>query len=218
MTAKTAIVLATRNKGKIRELGVLLAPFGLEVLGLDAFPDIGELEETGHTFAANALQKAGAVSATVGLVAVADDSGLECDALGGAPGVYSARYSAGDADADPALSVDARNVAKVLREMRQVPDEKRTARFRCCMAACAPSGASVLAEGVWEGRIARREAGYNGFGYDPVFFDPELGVTAAQMSAEQKNARSHRGKAVAALLALWPNFWQEHGRLFSPSP
>lgn len=201
----TTLVLATRNQGKIREFGVLLAPFGLRVLGLDAFPEVGEVEETGVTFAENAILKADAVSAATGLVAVADDSGLEVDALAGAPGVYSARYS--EEPGRPAS--DARNVEKLLGALKNVPEAARTARFRCCMAAAAPSGKRLLADGTWEGLVADIPAGQNGFGYDPIFFDPELRRTAAQMDAATKNSRSHRAGAVAALLRQWPLFWRQ---------
>ena len=199
----TSLVLATRNRGKIRELAELLEPFGLNVLGLEDFPAVGEVEETGATFTENALLKACAVSRASGLVAVADDSGLAVDALGGRPGVYSARYS----EAPGAPATDERNVEKLLEELGNTSEAERTGRFLCCMAACTPEGDSLTAEGAWEGRIAFAPAGRNGFGYDPVFFDPELGLTAAQMSPEQKNGRSHRARAVAALLAKWPDFW-----------
>lgn len=199
------IVLATRNKGKIRELGVLLAPFALQAAGLDDFPEIEEVEESGADFAENALLKACTVSRLSGLVAVADDSGLEVDALGGAPGVYSARYS--ESEGRPAT--DERNLLKLLEEMQGVAPPGRTARFRCCMAACTPQGQSMTADGAWEGTLALAPAGHNGFGYDPIFFDAQMGCTAAQMEAEVKNGRSHRGKAVAALLEQWPGFWQQ---------
>lgn len=201
-TAKT-IVLATRNQGKITEFRTLLLPFGLDVLGLDVFPDVEDVEETGTTFADNARLKACAVSAATGLVAVADDSGLEVDALGGAPGVYSARYS--ERSGMPAT--DERNLAKLLEAMRGVPREKRGARFRCFMAACTPLGDTLLAQGEWEGVLAEAPKGSNGFGYDPIFFDPEKACTAAQMSREEKNSRSHRAKATSALLREWPSFW-----------
>ena len=199
------IVLATRNQGKVRELADLLAPFQLAVLGLEAFPDIAEIEETGSTFTENALIKAAAVSADTGLVAVADDSGLAVDVLNGAPGVYSARYS--EAPGRPAT--DESNVIKLLQALDGVSLERRNGRFCCCMAACAPDGASISAGGFWEGRIALSPSGDNGFGYDPVFFDPGKGCTAAEMSREEKNSRSHRAKAVAALLRMWPEFWQQ---------
>ena len=199
-----AVVLATRNQGKVRELDSLLQPLGIRVLGLDSFPSIGEIEETGTTFAENALLKASTVSKLSGLVAIADDSGLEVDALGGAPGVYSARYS--EEPGKPAT--DERNIEKVLALTAAVPDGQRGIRFCCTMAACASDGRHILAEGAWEGLLARAPAGDNGFGYDPVFFDPELGRTVAQLSREEKNSRSHRAKAVQGLLALWPAFWQ----------
>ncbi len=197
------VVLATRNKGKVAELAVLLQPFGVAVAGLDAFPDIGEIAETGATFAENALIKARTVSDSTGLVAVADDSGLEVDALGGAPGVYSARY--GEEPGKPAT--DERNTAKVLAAMRHVPDGRRSVRFRSAMAAAAPDGTQIVAEGAWEGRLAHAPAGTGGFGYDPVFFDPACGKTAAEMSPDEKNSRSHRGKACRELMKLWPAFW-----------
>lgn len=203
-TPDTTIVLATRNKGKIRELGILLEPFALRVAGLDAFPDVEEVEETGSTFEENALLKACTVSKATGLVTVADDSGLEVDALNGEPGVYSARYS--EAPGQPAT--DAANLQKVLSQLKNTPPEQRTARFRCCMAACTPGGAKIVAQGAWEGTLTTEPLGHNGFGYDPVFFDSEKQCTAAQMSAEEKNSRSHRAKAVTALLAEWPAFWQ----------
>ncbi|MCC8195116.1 MAG: RdgB/HAM1 family non-canonical purine NTP pyrophosphatase [Deltaproteobacteria bacterium] len=202
------VVLASRNRGKIKELAVLLQPFGVTVKGLDAFPAIGEIEETGATFAENALLNASTVSKLTGLVAVADDSGLVVDALDGEPGVYSARYS----QEENRPATDARNTEKLLAKTAGFPDGKRTARFVSVMAAAAPDGAHIHAEGSWEGVLARTPAGTNGFGYDPVFLDPELGLTAAQMEPAQKNARSHRAKACRKLLALWPAFWEAHRR------
>ena len=199
-----AVVLATRNRGKIAELSKLLEGFHLEVRGLDAFPEVGEVPETGDTFAANALQKASTVAGLTGLVAVADDSGLVVDALGGAPGVYSARYAGEKAG-------DAANNAKLLAALAGVPAGRRQARFRCVMAAAAPNGETLLAEGAWEGEIALAPAGEGGFGYDPLFFDPALGRTAAQLDREEKNAVSHRGRALRALLAAWPPFWARAG-------
>ncbi|MBG0777703.1 MAG: XTP/dITP diphosphatase [Desulfovibrionaceae bacterium] len=194
------VVLATRNKGKIAELTALLAAHSITVLGLDAFPEIGEIEETGATFAENSAIKARAVCEATGMVAVADDSGLEVDALDGAPGVRSARYSGEDA-------TDARNNAKLLEALDGVPEARRTARFRCVMTAAAPGGELLVADGAWEGRVALAPAGGNGFGYDPLFFDPELGRTAAELDKAAKNARSHRGRALERLLASWPEFW-----------
>ena len=204
----SAVVIASRNKGKIRELAVLLQPFGVTVKGLDDFPEVGEIEETGATFAENALIKAAAVSAITGLVAVADDSGLEVDALGKEPGVYSARYS--EEPGRPAT--DERNNAKVLAKMAGVPDGKRTVRFISAMAAAAPDGRHIIAQGAWEGLLGGEAKGTNGFGYDPLFYDPELNLTAAEMAPEQKNSRSHRAKACQKLLELWPDFWAKRTR------
>ncbi len=193
------IVLATRNAGKTREFSALMAGMGVTVLGLDAFPEVEEVEETGTTFEENALLKARAVAAATGLVAVADDSGISVDALGGAPGVYSARYAGGHGDAEA-------NNAKLLQELKDVPDVRRTARFVCVVAAAKPDGSVITARGEWEGRITHGYAGKSGFGYDPIFLDPEMDMTAAQMTPEQKNSRSHRGKALRELLTKWAGF------------
>lgn len=197
------IVLATGNAGKVRELSAMLAEQapGIRVLGLKDFPEIGEIPETGSTFEENARIKALAVTRATGLVAVADDSGLAVDALNGAPGVYSARYSGDDA-------TDEKNVAKLLDAMRAVPDASRGCRFVCVMVALAPDGREVVGRGEWQGRVAHASVGTQGFGYDPVFFDHELGMTAAQMEADVKNGRSHRGKALRDLLRGWPGFWE----------
>ncbi|SKA72558.1 XTP/dITP diphosphohydrolase [Paucidesulfovibrio gracilis DSM 16080] len=194
-----AVVLATRNQGKIREFSALLHNLGMEVKGLDQFPEIGDIPETGATFLENARIKAEAVAKATGLIAVADDSGLAVDALDGAPGVHSARYAGEHGDADA-------NNAKLLDALDNLPDEQRTARFVCCMYACTPDGTAIHAQESWEGRIAHGYSGQSGFGYDPIFFDPELGRTAAEMAPDEKNARSHRGKALAKLLQQWPGF------------
>jgi len=205
------IVLATRNAGKIRELAAGLRAFGLEVLGLDAFPDMADVEENGLSFEENALLKASATARHTGRIAVADDSGLETDALDGAPGIYSARFSAmrplPPDMAQPALSVDERNNLALLHALAAVPEEKRTGRFVCAMSACKPDGRSLTLRAAWEGRILRAPRGANGFGYDPLFLDPETGRTAAELDREEKNARSHRGQALRKLLALWPEFY-----------
>ncbi|MDR2604058.1 MAG: RdgB/HAM1 family non-canonical purine NTP pyrophosphatase [Desulfovibrio sp.] len=198
-----SVVLATRNKGKIREMEFLLAPFGVSTAGLDAFPSLGVLEEDGTSFAENALLKARAACDATGLPAVADDSGLEVEGLGGAPGIRSARYASVDGKDAP----DTANVEKLLRDLREMHGAKRRARFRCVIAACAPGVESITAEGTWEGVIAERASGNNGFGYDPVFVDPTSGLTAAQMTAAEKNMRSHRFAAASGLLRLWPAFW-----------
>jgi XTP/dITP diphosphohydrolase len=172
------------------------------VRGLDAYPEIGDIPETGETFEDNALIKARAVSEATGLIAVADDSGVVVDALGGAPGVYSARYSGQGA-------TDERNNAKLLGELDGVDEPARTARFVSVVAAWAPDGRSLTARGEWEGRVLAAPRGAGGFGYDPLFFDPEVGLTAAEMTRQAKNGRSHRGKALRKLLALWPEFWSK---------
>lgn len=172
----------------------------IRVLGLKDFPHIGDIPETGHTFEENARIKARTVALATGLVAVADDSGLAVDALDGAPGVYSARYSGDDA-------TDEKNVAKLLHALRDVPDRERGCHFACVMLAASPAGLELVGRGQWPGRVTHAPAGDMGFGYDPVFFDEELGVTAAQMAAAVKNARSHRGRALRDLLRGWPDFW-----------
>jgi XTP/dITP diphosphohydrolase len=194
------VVLATRNQGKIRELSALLAPLGVTVVGLADFPDIGEIPETGDTFLENARIKARAVCRATGLVSLADDSGLCVDALSGAPGVYSARYAGENAS-------DAANNAKLLAALAHVPEPARTCRFVSVVVAAGPDGRELTAEGAWEGRVATSPSGEGGFGYDPLFFDPTAGKTAAALAPAEKNARSHRGKALAALVAAWPGFW-----------
>ena len=215
MSAST-IVLATRNAGKVRELAAPLATYGLEVLDLDAF-DVPEVEETGETFAANALLKARAVALATGLTAVADDSGLAIAAMSGLPGVHSARYwQPGDvlpglSDTEAAaLPQDERCIRKALHALKDVPWNERKAYFCCTMCAVHPFETCVplISEGRWHGRILDTIRGAGGFGYDPIFFDEELGLTAAEMPRETKMARSHRGQALAQLLAGWPDFWQ----------
>jgi len=197
------IVLATGNAGKIRELSAMLTEFvpDIEVLGLKDFPEIGDIPETGATFEENARIKAQAVAAATGLVAVADDSGLAVDALGGAPGVYSARYSGEDA-------TDEGNVRKLLGVLADVPEAKRGCHFACVMLAATPGGQELIGRGAWRGRVTHAPVGDHGFGYDPVFFDEELGMTAAQMDAQVKNSRSHRSLAVREMLRGWPDFWK----------
>ena len=198
MTTPRTLILATRNQGKVRELRDPLARFGFDVQSLPE--DFPEIEENGTTFEENALIKARAVANALGVAAAADDSGLEVDALGGAPGVYSARYSE-DWPAVEGESKDERNNRKILVELEGVPAEKRTARFRCCMALVIPGGEEIVVSGAWEGSIGFKKAGANGFGYDPLFIDPELGITGAELTREAKMVRSHRGKALAKLLA-----------------
>ena len=203
------LVLATRNPGKARELAAPLAARGFAVqLPPPAMPDV---EETGGSFEENALLKAREVSKRTGLVAIADDSGLEVDALNGAPGVYSARYSEDMPDL-PGATKDERNTMKLLAALSSVRLWNRSARFRSVVAVCTPEGETLIAPGTWEGSVACSPRGKNGFGYDPVFLDPELGLTAAEMSPEEKISRSHRAKALRELLRLWPSFWEGYLR------
>jgi len=189
------LVLATGNAGKQRELAALLGPLGFELV-LQSALGIQSAEETGQTFAANALLKARHASRLARLPALADDSGIEVDALGGRPGVWSARYAGPDAD-------DAANNEKLLAELAGVPTAGRTARYRCVIAlvANADDPSPLLAEGAWEGRIGETPRGAGGFGYDPLFWPTGMNLTAAELPAAEKNAISHRGAALTALLA-----------------
>lgn len=189
------LVLATRNPGKVREMVTLLADLGVTVRSLSDVPGAPEVEEDGRTFAENAVKKAETIARFTGLPALADDSGLEVDALGGAPGVFSARYAGEGAS-------DAANNAKLLAALAGVPPERRTARYRCVLALAVPGMPTVTVEGVCEGRIAEQPRGSGGFGYDPLFYLPHKGKTMAELAPEEKNAISHRGQALRRLKAL----------------
>ena len=182
------LVLATRNRHKVEELVALLGDLGVTIRTLDEFPDVPDVVEDGNTCEANAVKKARAIAEFTGLPAVADDTGLEVDALGGRPGVYAARYAGEDATYED-------NCRKLLRELAGVPREQRTARFLTVAAIALPSDGIQVAQGTLEGVIAEEASGTLGFGYDPVFQIPELGKTLAQLSADQKNTISHRAKA-----------------------
>ncbi len=189
------IVLASGNVGKLREIARLLSDLNVSVVAQSEFGVHGA-EETGTSFTENALIKANHAAAATGLPAIADDSGLAVAALGGRPGVYSARYSGPDATDDS-------NIDKLLDEMRDLPDASREAVFQCAACFVMPDDLEpLIAEGQWRGRILHERRGEQGFGYDPVFFDPEAGKSAAELSADEKDARSHRGKALAELSAL----------------
>ena len=184
-------VLASRNAHKIAELRTLLSEFltfDFEILSLDDIGFEGEIEENGITFEENSLIKA-SVPARLGYIGIADDSGLVVDALGGEPGIYSARYAGEPCD-------NAKNNEKVLKKLKDVPDEKRTARFVCVMSAMFPDGRNFTARGTVEGRILRELKGTNGFGYDPMFFYEPFGMTLAEVPPEKKNTVSHRYSAV----------------------
>lgn len=186
------IVVATKNQGKLRELRALLEGTDLELCSLADYPAMAEVVEDGTTFLENALKKAKAVSAFTGETAVADDSGLEVAALGGRPGIHSARYAGEKAG-------DRENVMKLLRELEEVPPARRDAAFRCVLVLCRPGSAFEAFEGSWEGKITMIPRGENGFGYDPVFLVPEYGKTAAEIPPELKNRLSHRAKALQKL-------------------
>ncbi|UCF44038.1 MAG: XTP/dITP diphosphatase [Planctomycetota bacterium] len=193
------ILVASRNPGKLAELRAMLGG-GIRWVGLSDFPDVGEIEEDGKTFAENARKKATGYAKASGLWTIADDSGLVVDALGGEPGVKSARFS-GAKDADRTL-IDHKNIAKVLKLLEGAPREKRTARFVCCLCLASPEKVLAEADGRLEGLIGQEEVGENGFGYDPVFFVPELNKTVAQLTRDEKNAISHRGNAIRQLKPL----------------
>lgn len=200
---KKILLLATTNRGKIAELAGLLKDSPYEVWGLDRFPELAEIEENGKTFAENALIKARAVAAHTGLPCMADDSGLSVDILDGQPGIFSARYGQ-DWESLPGESRDQRNIRKLLHVLRDVPEGERGCAFVTAMAAVHPDGRELVSRGEWRGQLLKEPCGENGFGYDPIFFDPELGKTAAQLSREEKNARSHRGKALRVMLQKLP--------------
>jgi XTP/dITP diphosphohydrolase len=194
------LVIATNNQGKLREFERLLAGSGFELttprgLGLD-----WEVEETGSTFEENATLKALDAARVSGLIALADDSGLEVDHLGGRPGIFSARYAGRDRTSGDISEQE--QVRLLLAEMQGVPDASRAARFRCVIAIATREGDVRTVDGVFEGRIAHEPRGENGFGYDPIFLLPELGVTSAELPPDEKNAISHRGQAARKALAL----------------
>jgi len=183
------LVLASRNKKKIEELKAILADMPVRILSLADFPEIPETPETGNTFAENAELKAQAAAEATGRIALADDSGLEVDALNGQPGVLSNRF------AGPGAS-DQDKYMRILELLQGVPDEKRTARFRAAIAIALPNGPVTTVEGSCEGRIAQEPRGDHGFGYDPIFYLPHLNKMMAELLPEEKNAISHRAKAL----------------------
>ncbi|MBQ1872571.1 MAG: RdgB/HAM1 family non-canonical purine NTP pyrophosphatase [Succinivibrionaceae bacterium] len=184
------IILATGNLNKVREISASLQGSNIEIMPQSMF-NVPDADETGTTFVENAIIKARNCAAHTGEAAMADDSGIEVDALGGAPGVHSARYSGEHANDD-------KNTALLLRNMEDVPDGKRTARYWCVMVymRSASDPTPIICQASWEGVIIREKRGTNGFGYDPVFLIPELGKTAAEVSLEVKNSMSHRAKAI----------------------
>lgn len=201
--SRPRLILATCNEHKVREIRDLLADLEIAVSHLGELDRLPELTETGESFADNAREKALAVARATGELALADDSGLMVDALGGAPGVRSARY-AGEGAGDAELC------AKLLREMRDVPEAERTARFVCVLSLCAPTGEVGRWEGCVEGIITRAPRGEGGFGYDPIFYYPPDGMTFAEMTPERKNEVSHRGRALRAFRRDLPGILQDY--------
>jgi XTP/dITP diphosphohydrolase len=195
---KRTIVLASSNAGKLREFNQLLGGMQLEVVPQSQF-DVSDAEETGLTFVENAILKARNAAQHTRLPALADDSGLEVDALHGAPGIYSARYAGPDAS-------DTENLEKLLTQLKDVPEAERGARFQCVLVYLrhADDPTPLICQGTWQGRILTAARGANGFGYDPVFFVPTHAVSAAELPAETKNGLSHRGQALCQLLAALP--------------
>lgn len=189
------VIIASGNKGKLKEFQELMKDLPVEVRSLADYPEIGDIEENGTTFAENAYIKAKVVHDATGCLAIADDSGLEVDALGGAPGIYSARYAGEEKS-------DAKNNAKLLAALANVPEGERGAQFHCAIVAISADGRRFDAEGIVRGEILRAERGENGFGYDPLFYVREFDKTTAELSMDEKNAISHRGKAVRKMVAI----------------
>jgi len=190
-----SIVLASGNQGKIREFSQILASFDLEVVSQKQF-NVPEAEETGLSFVENAILKARQAAQYTGLPAMADDSGIEVDALSGAPGIYSARFAGKDA-------TDEENLLLLLEKLKVVPEAERTARFQCVIAYMRYENdpMPLICQGTWEGRILNAPRGENGFGYDPIFYVPTHECSAAELPSEIKNQLSHRGQALRALQA-----------------
>ncbi len=186
------IIIATRNQGKLREIRDILKDISSEFFSLSDFHDVPEIEEDGYSYTENALKKAGVVSSITGLPAIAEDSGLEVEALSGMPGIFSARYAGFNATDDD-------RIKKLLKEMEDIPEDRRRARYVCSAVLATPDGERFISEGTVEGRIALAPRGSGGFGYDPIFYLPEYGKTMAELPLEIKNKISHRGKAIRGL-------------------
>ena len=199
MAQKEQIIIATNNAGKLRELQKLFTPKHIEVTSLKDYPQLGKIAETGMTFEENATLKASAVSKQTNIPVLADDSGLEVDALNGRPGIFSARY-AGDHD-------DAANNAKLLSELAGIPLEKRTATFHTTLVLMKPDESKLVVNGELRGQILAVPRGNNGFGYDPLFWVPEKQKSLAEMTSEEKNEISHRGRASQKLLKVFDEWW-----------
>jgi XTP/dITP diphosphohydrolase len=187
-----SVIIATKNKGKAKEFEKLFLPKGLAVKTLLDYPELDDVEETGTTFEENAILKAEAIANILGVKVIADDSGLEIDALEGRPGVYSARYAGPEKN-------DENNIDKVLDELQDVPESERTARFCCALALAEPGKETVTVFGTCEGRILNERRGTNGFGYDPIFFAETKGKSMAELASDEKNKISHRANAIRKL-------------------
>jgi XTP/dITP diphosphohydrolase len=196
--------VATRNRGKLAEIEAALADLDIELVGLDGFPEVGEVAEDGATFEENALKKARQVALATGCLTLADDSGLEVDALGGAPGVRSARF-AGEGATDEA------NNEKLLAELAAVPEGERGASFRCLLALCRPEGGCLTCQGEWRGRLTTSPRGDYGFGYDPIFVPEGQEGTISELGPALKARLSHRARALACLRRELPRFLAEGG-------
>lgn len=190
------ILIATKNKGKVKEFEALFAEKGIVVHSLLDFPNTIDVEESGSTFVENAKLKAETISKQFNKIVIADDSGLTVDALGGRPGVFSARYAGENKD-------DLANIEKVLSELKGIPFEKRTARFHCILAVAIPNEETKIFEGTCEGYITEEPAGESGFGYDPIFYVADKKQTMAQLSKNEKNEISHRANALKKLVDNW---------------
>lgn len=195
---KERMIVATGNAGKMDEIREILAGLDLEILSMKEAGVEDEVEETGTTFEENALLKAKGIAAKTDSIVLADDSGLVVDALNGEPGIYSSRYLGKD------VSYDVKNKT-ILDRMEGVPEEERSARFVCAIAAVLPDGREFVVRGEMEGRIGYEIAGVNGFGYDPIFYLPEYGMTSAEITPEEKNKISHRGKALEKMFETLKN-------------
>lgn len=207
MNFKQYLLMATRNKGKVQELAELLEDLSVQILTLADFPHLGEVEETGQTFSENAAIKARYAATETGLITLSDDSGLEVDALNGKPGVYSARFAGEPSD-------DQRNNEKLLAMLQGVPAEQRTARFVCAMAVVLPRRGALpeifYTTGSCSGVILEEQRGKGGFGYDPLFYVPQLKKTFAELTLEEKNLISHRGQALREMVQILRPIYAEH--------
>jgi XTP/dITP diphosphohydrolase len=193
------VIIATKNRGKAREFEDIFRSRGYVIRTLLDYPEIADIEETGNSFEENAILKAEAVSKQLNIRVISDDSGLMIDALEGRPGIFSARYAGEQKD-------DEANIDKVLKELSGIPSNKRTARFYCALALAAPGQKTLTVSGTCEGRILEERRGTNGFGYDPIFFVPDKGLSMAELSGDEKNQISHRANAIKKMDMMLDSF------------